>query len=68
MLYHYGFPKLVHSRRLGQLGEGLAVYSGETVAAHWFDEPVAKASASGSSATMPKTSVIAYRMEGAVHA
>jgi hypothetical protein len=29
-----GFPELVHSERLERLGEGLVVYSGETVAAH----------------------------------
>jgi hypothetical protein len=41
--------ELVHSVRLEQLGEGLPVCSGETVAAHWVDEPVAEASASRSS-------------------
>jgi hypothetical protein len=47
--------------RLERLGEGLAVHSGETVAAHWVDEPVAEASTSGSS-------VVASRMEDAIHA
>jgi hypothetical protein len=67
-LCHYGFPELVHYVRLERLGEGLAVCSGETVAAHWVNEPVAEASASGSSGTVPGSSVIAYGMEDAVHA
>jgi hypothetical protein len=54
--------------RLERLGEGLAVRSGETVAAHWVDVPMAKASASGSSGTVPESSVIAYGMEVVVHA
>jgi hypothetical protein len=58
----------VHSVRLEQLGEGLAVCSGETVAAHWVVEPVAEASASGSSGVAPKNLVVAYGMEDAVHA
>jgi hypothetical protein len=37
--------------RLEWLGEDLAVRSGETVAAHWLDQPGAEASASGSSDT-----------------
>jgi hypothetical protein len=37
----------VHSVRLERLGEGLAVCSSKMVAAHWVEEPVAKASASG---------------------
>jgi hypothetical protein len=51
----------VHSVRFERLGEGLVVRSGETVIAHWVDEPMAKASASGSSG-------IAYGMEGIIHA
>jgi hypothetical protein len=58
----------VHSVRLERLGENLAVCSGETVAAQWVDEPVAEASASGSSGAMPESSVIASRMEDVVHA
>jgi hypothetical protein len=54
--------------RLQRLGEGLAVCSGETVAAHWVDEPVAEASASGSSNAAPESSVVAYGMEDAIHA
>jgi hypothetical protein len=46
-LHHYGFLELVHSARLERLGEGLAICSGKTVAAHWVEEPVADASASG---------------------
>jgi hypothetical protein len=58
----------VHSVRLERLGEGLAVRSGETVAAHWVGEPLAEASASGSLGVAPKSLVIAYGMEDAVHA
>jgi hypothetical protein len=58
----------VHSVRLERLGENLAVCSGETVATHWVDEPVAEASASGSSGAMPESSVVASRMEDVVHA
>ncbi len=54
--------------RLEQLGEGLTVRSCETVAAYWVDEPVAEASASGSSGAVPESSVIAYGMEDVVHA
>jgi hypothetical protein len=68
MLCHYGFPELVHFGRLEWLGEGLVVCFGETVAAHWVDEPVAEASASGSSGAVPKSLVVAYGMEDAVHA
>jgi hypothetical protein len=66
MLCHYGFPELVHFGRLEWLGEGLAVCFGETVAAHWVDEPVA--SASGSSGAAPESLVVAYGMENVVHA
>jgi hypothetical protein len=59
---------LVHSVRLERLGEGLAVHSGETVAAHWLDEPRAEASASGSSGAAPESLVIAYGIEDAIHA
>jgi hypothetical protein len=68
MLCHYGFPELVHSGRLEWLGEGLAVRSGDTVAAHWVDEPAAEATASGSSGVAPKSSVVACGMEDTVHA
>jgi hypothetical protein len=68
MLCHYGFPKLVHSVRLERLGEGLTVRSGETVVAHWVDEPMAQASTSGSSCATPEGSVVAYGMEDVVHA
>jgi hypothetical protein len=54
--------------RLEQFGEGLAAHSGETVAAHQVDEPVAEDSASGSLGSSPESSVIAYGMEDAVHA
>jgi hypothetical protein len=50
------------------LGEGLAVCSGETVAAHWVDEPVAKASKSRSLDAMPKSFVPASGMGDVVHA
>jgi hypothetical protein len=59
---------LVHSMRLERLGEGLAVRSGKTIAAHWIDEPRAEASASGSSGAVPESSVVAYGMEDTVHA
>jgi hypothetical protein len=68
MLCHYGFPELVHSVRLEQLGEGLAVRSGEMVAAHWVDEPVVEAFASGSLDAVPESSVVEYGMEDTVHA
>jgi hypothetical protein len=58
----------VHSVRLERLGEGLVVRYGETVAAHWVDEPMAQASASRSSGAAPKSLVIAYGMEDVVHA
>jgi hypothetical protein len=54
--------------RLEWLGEGLAVRSGVIVAAHWVDEPVAKASASGSLDIASESLVIAYGMEDIVHA
>jgi hypothetical protein len=58
----------VHSARLERLGEGLALCSGETVVAHWVDEPLAKASASRSLDAMPESSVAASRMGDAIHA
>jgi hypothetical protein len=58
----------VHSVRLEPLGEGLALCSGETVAAHWVDEPMAEASASGSLDAVPKSSVAASGMGDAIHA
>jgi hypothetical protein len=54
--------------RLEWLGEGLAVCFGEMVAAHWVDEPMAKAYVSGSSGIAPESSVIAYGMEDVIHA
>jgi hypothetical protein len=54
--------------RLERLGEGLAVHSGKTVAAHWVNEPVAEASASGSSSVALESLVIAYGMKDAAHA
>jgi hypothetical protein len=54
--------------RLERLGEGLAVCSGETVAAHWHDEPGAEGSASGSSGAAPESLVVAYGMKDAIHA
>jgi hypothetical protein len=58
----------VHSVRLERLGEGLAVDSGETVAAHWVDEPVAEASTSRNSNATHQSLVTAYGMEDVVHA
>jgi hypothetical protein len=57
----------VHFVRLERLDEGLVVRSGETVAAHWVDEPVAEAFASRSSDAAPESLVVAYGMEGVVH-
>jgi hypothetical protein len=54
--------------RLERLGEVLAIHSGETVAAHWLDEPGAEASASGSSGAAPESLVIAYGMKDVAHA
>jgi hypothetical protein len=54
--------------RLERLGEGLAVCSGETVVAHWLDEPRTEASASGSSGAVTESSIIAYGMVDIVHA
>jgi lipid-binding SYLF domain-containing protein len=54
--------------RLERLGKGLAVCSSETVAAHWVDEHVAEASASGSLDAAPESSVAASRMGDNVHA
>jgi hypothetical protein len=67
-LHHYGFFELVHSMRLERLGKGLAVCSGETVPAHWVEEPVAEASTSGSLDTAPESLVTVSGMEGIVHA
>jgi hypothetical protein len=58
----------VHSVRLERLGEDLAVRSSKMVAAHCVDEPVAEASASGSSGATPKSLVVAHGMEDTVHA
>jgi hypothetical protein len=54
--------------RLERLGEHLDVRSGEMVVVHWVDEPVAEASASGSSGAAPESSIVAYGMEDAIHA
>jgi hypothetical protein len=54
--------------RLEWLGEGFAIHSGEMVAAHWVDEPMAEASAFGSSGTTPESLVVAYGMEDTIHA
>jgi hypothetical protein len=54
--------------RMERLGKGLVVCSGETVAAHWVDEPVAEASTSGSLGAATESLVVAYGMEDAVHA
>jgi hypothetical protein len=54
--------------RLARLDEGLAVRSGETVAAHWVDDPVAEVSTSRSSGVAPESLVVAYGMEDIVHA
>jgi hypothetical protein len=53
---------------LERLGEGLAVRSGKTIAAHRVDEPMADASSSGSLGTEPESLIIAYGMEDVVHA
>jgi hypothetical protein len=58
----------VHSVRLERLGEGLVVRSSEMASAHWVDELVAEASASGCLGVVPKCSVVAYGMENDVHA
>jgi hypothetical protein len=54
--------------RLERLGEGLAVRSGETIAAHWVNEPVAEASPSVSLGATPECSIVAYGMGDGVHA
>jgi hypothetical protein len=54
--------------RLERLGEGLVVRSSEMATAHWVDELVAEASASGSLGIVPECSVVAYGMENDVHA
>jgi hypothetical protein len=58
----------VHSVRLERLGEGLAAHSGETIAAHLVDEPMAEASTSRSLGAVPESSIVAYGMKDAVHA
>jgi hypothetical protein len=50
------------------MGEGLAVCSGEMVVAHWVEEPVAEAFASGSLDAAPESLVVVSRMEDDVHA
>jgi hypothetical protein len=59
---------MVHSVRLERLGEGLAICSGETIAAHWVEEPVAEASASRSLDAVPESSFAVSRMEDVAHA
>jgi hypothetical protein len=51
--------------RLEWLGEDLVVRSGETVAAHWLDEPGAKASASGSLGVATETEGAALALASA---
>jgi hypothetical protein len=58
----------VHCRRLERLGEGLAIRSSETVAAHWVDESVGEASASGCLGATPESLIVPYGMEDVVHA
>jgi hypothetical protein len=58
----------VHSVRLERLDEGLAVCSGEMIAAHWVDESMAEDSASRSLDVAPECSVVALGMEDIVHA
>jgi hypothetical protein len=58
----------VHSGRLERLGEDHAACSGETVDAHWLDEPGAEASESESSGAVSESSVVAYKTEDAAHA
>jgi hypothetical protein len=53
---------------LERLGEDLAVHSGEMIAAHRVDEPVAEAFAYESSGVAPESLVIACGMEYVVHA
>jgi hypothetical protein len=50
------------------VGQGPVVRSGETVAAHWLDEPRAEASASESLGDAPENLVFAYGMEDTIHA
>jgi hypothetical protein len=50
------------------LGEDLAICFSEVVAAHWVEEPVAEASASGSLDSAPESSVTTSIMEDTVHA
>jgi hypothetical protein len=54
----------VHSVRLESLGKDLVVCSGETVAAHWLNEPGAEASTSRSSGVVPESLVAASETEG----
>jgi hypothetical protein len=54
--------------RLEQLGEGLAVNSGETVVVHLVDVLATEASTSGSSGAVLGSSVAASRTENADHA
>jgi hypothetical protein len=54
----------VHSARLDHLGRGLAVCSGETVAAHWVEVLATEASASGSSGVVLESSIAVSGTEG----
>jgi hypothetical protein len=54
----------VHSVRLEWLGENRAVHYGETVAAHWLDEPGIEASTSGCLGVVPESLVAASETEG----
>jgi hypothetical protein len=58
----------VHSVRLEQLGEGLAVSSSETVVAHYGVVLVVEASASRNSNIASRNLVAASIMEDAIHA
>jgi hypothetical protein len=58
----------VHSGRFEWLGEDRDACSGETVAAHWLDEPGAEVSTSESLGAVPEGSVVAYGAEDTVHA
>jgi hypothetical protein len=67
-LHHYSFLELVHSVRLEQLGEGLAVSSSETIVAHYGVVLVVEASASRNSDIASRNLVAASIMEDAIHA
>jgi hypothetical protein len=58
----------MHSTRLEHWGRGLAVGSGETVAAYWVKVLAAEAFASRSSCIVLGSSVAATRIEGVAFA